>query len=65
MGLTVEAAERAIYRVWLAWDGDKSNTATPRLFYNWLEANRLDLLTFRCSGSKYQRVQGWINRWPK
>ena len=60
-----EEAKVGVLNCWRQWsDEQKKGAAAPLLFYNWLEENRPDLLSFRESDDKYQIVAGWIKNDP-
>jgi hypothetical protein len=66
--MKIADAKREIYIIWGQWDHDgdgfdKSSKLFGQYFCTWLEKNRPDLLSFKCSGDKYQRVTGWIAGW--
>lgn len=61
--LTIKEAERAIVREWDAWAAKQTDALRWRdgmLFFQHLQRERPDLLQFRYSGDKWQRVHGWL-----
>lgn len=59
-------AQREILSIWLKQpESDKCSEkpAYPMIFYNLIKNDFPHLLEFRSSPSKYQLIQGWINRW--
>lgn len=62
--MTLDEAERAIVREWSDWAKEHSapNGRDAFIFFGYLQSSRPDLLSFRCSGDKWQRVHGWLLR---
>lgn len=64
--MKIQQAELAVVDEWRAWA--KANAlATPKgqgadalIFYGYLQSARPELLSFRCSGDKWQRVHSWL-----
>lgn len=60
-------AQNEIFRIWLNWNEpqDKYQTHFGLLFYNWLQKNKPHLMSFRCTGDKYQVINTWVKRWQR
>jgi hypothetical protein len=59
----LDEAERRIIREWDAWVRNKSDPASLRdSFYRHLQKERPELLKFRYTGDKWQRVYGCLLR---
>lgn len=61
--MTVKDAERAIIREWDVWAPKNAKGAgysDGMIFFTHLQRARPDLLEFRFSGDKWQRVHGWL-----
>lgn len=57
-------AELAILKEWLNLSQeDKFDQHCGFMFYGWLQKNRPELLSFRVSGDKYQKINGWVLTW--
>lgn len=58
-------AEREISQIRTRWDEpeDKFGLHFGLFLFGWLEKNRPDLLKFRYSGDKYQKINSWVMRW--
>ncbi|MDQ2994767.1 MAG: hypothetical protein M3R00_07490 [Pseudomonadota bacterium] len=58
-------AESEIRQIWMIWSGpeDKYDPHFGFKLYIWLENNRPDLLKFKYSGDKYQKINGWVMNW--
>lgn len=68
--MKIADAEREIWRIWAQWDSNSENSDKygdhfGLDLYIWLENNRSDLLRFKCSGDKYQRINCWVMRWQR
>lgn len=63
--MNIADAERAVVSEWHRWSGSQ-NLNQPAsgteglIFYGYLTQKRPDLLTFRCSGDRWQRVHAWL-----
>lgn len=59
---TVAEAEQLIIAEWRAWSNQRSTYSVyaMQIFFGWLQQNKSYLLSFRCSGDKWQRVHGWL-----
>jgi hypothetical protein len=58
-----EEARVHVIHEWTSWQRENagdSHITNMLLFYNWLQANRPEILSFRSSGDKWQVVRGWI-----
>lgn len=57
-----EQAKERIIAEFHSWASQQKNPAERNgfVFFNHLEMNRPDLLNFKCSGDKWQRVHGWL-----
>lgn len=62
--MTQDEARREILAEWRKWrkaDNLTAPTGTDGLvFFGWLRNNRPDLLSFKASGDKWQRVHAWL-----
>jgi hypothetical protein len=61
--MKIEEARQRILAEWQnRLEKQESNAWTQKFqFYTWLERERPELLAFKCSGDKWQRVNGWIS----
>ena len=59
---TVTKAEQLIVAEWRAWSKQRGcySAYDMQIFFGWLQKDRSHLLSFRCSGDKWQRVRGWL-----
>jgi hypothetical protein len=60
--MKIDEAKSRVLTEWYRWQG-KSTPATyteKYTFYTWLQRERPDLLAFKCSGDRWQRIHGWI-----
>ena len=57
---TVEEAKKLIVTEWRAWSKQHGSYSGYHMltFFNWLQKDRPHLLSFRCTGDKWQRVHG-------
>lgn len=66
--MKIADAEREIRSIWITWEDegmDKHADHFGLYLYGWLQENRPDLLSFRCSDDKYQRINGWVMKWQR
>ncbi len=65
--MNIANAERQIvaeWRLWSATNGPKDrkpNGTDVLIFYGYLSGNHPELLDFKCSGEKRQRIHGWLS----
>ncbi|MBB6600648.1 hypothetical protein [Luteimonas sp. MC1825] len=61
--MNIDEAKRQILAVWRA----RRQSTQPATwqekfdFYSWLQRERSELLSFNCSGDKWQRICGWLS----
>ena len=64
--MRIDDAEQLVVAEWTTWLNSQypsktSATGTDALiFFGYLQQSRSDLLSFQCSGDKWQRVHGWL-----
>jgi hypothetical protein len=61
---TVTEVEQLIVAEWRTWSKQRGSYSGADMlsFYCWLQKDRSHLLLFRCSGDKWQKVRGWLQR---
>jgi hypothetical protein len=65
--MNIADAERQIIAEWRRWaptncpKDRKPNGTDALVFYGYLSSNFPDLLDFKCSGEKRQRIHGWLS----
>ena len=65
ISMNIADAELEIVKEWHVWRKQLPAEGVPTgtdglVFYGHLTTARPDLLSFRCSGDKWQRVHGWL-----
>ena len=53
-------AEELIVCLWQVYPDRKDGPMGGLLFYNWLEKEHPEALSFRAAGDKWQTVNGWL-----
>lgn len=64
--MTENEAKSQAYQIWLKWEGRSGGgNMLGMRFFVYLKNNHSHLLTFPCSGDRYQIVKPWVEDWQR
>ncbi len=59
--LSERQARDVIRALWTDWDGRTGAASDKAAYYDWLVANKPQVLHFKISGDKKQRIMAWLS----